>query len=92
MLAIIILIAAVARLAFVIVTTIIFLIALLSYSRLRNRKMLLLTIGFGLFFVHGLISIPELFSIVYNKDFTDSLHLLMDSVALLFILLGALKD
>jgi hypothetical protein len=85
-------IAAVARIAFVIVTTVIFSVALLSYSRLRTKKMLILAIGFGLFFVHGVISIPELFISGYNRDFTDSLHILIDSIALAFILFGALKD
>jgi hypothetical protein len=81
-----------ARLIFVTVTAVIFGITLLTYSRFRNKKMLLLTVGFGLFFVHGLISIPELFNSVYNTDFTESLHLLIDAIALLFLLLGVLRD
>ena len=64
-----------ARAIFVVVTTIVFSFSLLTFSRLRNKKTLLLTIGFGLFFVHGLISIPEIFNPTYNLDFTDSLHL-----------------
>lgn len=80
------------RVIFVIVTTIVFAISLLTYKRLRNRKMQLLTIGFGLFFVHGIISIPEIFNQAYNIAFTDSLHLLIDAVAILFILIGILRD
>jgi len=82
----------IARIIFVIVTTITFAIALLSYSRFRNKKTTLLTIGFALFFVHGLISIPELFLPGYDTMFTDTLHLLLDAIAILFILAGTLKD
>jgi hypothetical protein len=88
----IIVLAALARIVFIVVTSVIFSIALLTYSRLRNKKTLLLTIGFGLFFIHGLISIPELFIRIYNIDFTESMHLLIDAAALLFILLGVLKE
>jgi hypothetical protein len=80
------------RIVFVIVTTVIFAISLLTYKRLRNKKTRLLTIGFGLFFVHGLISIPEIFNSAYNIAFTDSLHLLIDAIALLIILIGVLQD
>ena len=82
----------IARIVFVIVTTVIFGIALLTFSRLRNRKTLLLTVGFGLFFIHGLISIPEIFNNTYNVGFTDSLHLLIDAIALLFLIFGVLRD
>jgi uncharacterized membrane protein YagU involved in acid resistance len=86
------LLAIIARTIFVIISTVVFAISLTTYSRLRNKKTLLLTIGFGLFFVHGLISIPELFNSTYNREFSESLHLLLDAVAILFILLGVLKD
>ncbi len=80
------------RVIFVLVTTVVFAISLLAYNRLRSKKTLLLTLGFALFFVHGLISIPEIFNQTYNIAFTDSLHLLIDAVALLLILLGVLQD
>jgi hypothetical protein len=85
-------IAYVGRIVFVIVTAIIFAIALMAYIRLRNRKTLLLSIGFGLFFSHGVLSIAELFLFTFNIDFTEGWHLLLDSAALMFILVGALKD
>lgn len=82
-----------ARIVFVAVTTVTFAIALLTYRRVRTTKSLLITIGFTLFFVHGLISIPEIFNRTYNFDFTDSIHLLIDAVAVLFLLWGTLhKD
>ncbi len=85
-------IAYIARTAFVVVTTVTFAIALLAFSRVRKQKTALLAAGFGLFFVHGLLSIPELFSPSYNIDFTDSWHLLLDAFAILLILVGAMKD
>ncbi len=86
------LIVIIARLVFIVVTIVVFSFSVLTYARLRSKKMLLLTIGFGLFFVHGLIAIPEIFSRPYNFEFTDSLHLLIDATAILFVLLGVLKS
>jgi hypothetical protein len=82
----------IARVAFVAISTITFSIALLAFSRHRNQKSAILTAGFGLFFVHGLISIPELFNPIYNIEFTDSWHLMLDALAILLILVGTLKD
>jgi hypothetical protein len=82
----------IARLIFIIITTVIFAFSFSAFLRFRNKKMLILTLGFGLFFVHGLISIPEMFNHVYNLEFTESIHLLIDGVALVLILLGVLKD
>ena len=82
----------IARLIFIIITIVVFAFSFPAFLRFRNKKTLLLTLGFGLFFVHSLISIPEIFNNTYNLEFTDSIHLLIDSVALLLILLGVLKD
>jgi len=81
-----------ARLIFIITTTVVFAFSLVSVWRLRSKKTLLLALGFGLFFVHGLLSIPEIFYNTYNIDFTESIHLLIDAIAVLFILMGILKD
>lgn len=85
-------IAYIGRIVFIIVATIIFIIALLAYLRLRNRKTLLLTVGFGLFFIHGVLSIIELLVFSFNIGFTEGYHLLMDAVALSCILIGALRN
>lgn len=92
MLEILPLVAYIARIAFIVITTVTFAIALLTLSRLRNKKTTILAVGFGLFFAHGLISIPELFSRTYNIEFTDSWHLLLDAIAILIILIGILQD
>ena len=83
---------AVVRIALVVPTAIIFAIIFLTYLRLKNRKMLLMSIGFGIFFAHALISIPELFSSAYDVFLDENAHLLINLMALIFILLGTLKD
>jgi hypothetical protein len=82
----------IARIVFATVSTITFAIALLTYSRFRTKKMALLTTGFAIFCIHGLISIPELFLPNYDTMFTDTLHLFLDATAILVILAGTLKD
>lgn len=77
------------RIGLVIATTILFAIVLSAYIRVRNRKLLYISIGFGIFFIHGLITIPELF---INFTITENMHLLTHLVALAFILFGTLKD
>lgn len=80
------------RLALVWATSFLFGIVLMTYLRLRNRKMLLISIGFGIFFVHALIYIPGLISEDYLVILTESEHLLIHLVALIFIALGIFKD
>ena len=82
----------VVRIALVLLATFLFVIVFLAYLRLKNRKMLLISVGFGIFFAHALASIPELFSNAYNVLFTENVHLLINLIALVFILLGTLKD
>jgi uncharacterized membrane protein YadS len=82
----------VVRIGLVLATTFLFGIVLMAYLRLKNRKMLLITVGFGVFFVHALIAIPELFSDAYAIALDENVHLFMHLVGLVFILLGILKD
>ena len=79
------------RVGLVIATAILFSIIFAAYLRLRNRKLLLISVGFGVFFVHAIITIPELFfGIGYMID--ENTHLLIHLVGLFFILIGILKD
>ncbi len=78
------------RFALVFATTILFSIVFLAYLRMRNRKMLLISIGFGLHLVYALLSLPEVFAQALVID--EDLHLLLHLIALSFILLGILKD
>jgi len=80
------------RVALVAATTILFAIVFLAYTRVRNRKMLLISIGFTIFWLHALITIPELFSETFHIILDENQHLLLHFVALIFILLGILKD
>jgi len=82
----------VVRIALVLLTAFLFVLVLLAYLRLKNRKMSLISVGFGIFFAHALVSIPELFNSAYDILFEDSIHLLINLIALVFILLGTLKD
>lgn len=81
----------VVRVGLVIATAVLFSIIFASYLRLRNRKLLFISVGFGVFFVHAIITIPELFfGIGYMID--ENTHLLIHLMGLFFILLGILKD
>jgi uncharacterized membrane protein YadS len=78
------------RIALVIATGILFTVIFAAYLRLRNRKLLFLSTGFGIFFAHAIIYIPELFGPTYIID--ENTHLVIHLVALFFILLSTLKD
>ena len=81
----------VVRVGLVIATAVLFSIIFAAYLRLRNRKLLFISVGFGVFFVHAIITIPELFfGIGYMID--ENTHLLIHLVGLFFILIGILKD
>lgn len=80
------------RVALVLATSLLFGVVLLAYYRLRSRKMLLICIGFGIFFVHALIYLPDLISEEYRVVLTENQHLIIHLVALIFIALGMFKD
>lgn len=82
----------VVRLGLVWATSFLFGIVLMAYLRLRSRKMLLISIGFGIFFVHALIYIPGLITEGYHVILTENEHLIIHLVALIFIALGIFKD
>jgi len=79
------------RVGLVAATSVLFAIVFAAYLRLKNRKLMFISVGFGIFFVHALITLPELFiSNIYMID--ENMHLVIHFVALFFILLGTLKD
>ena len=82
----------VVRIGLVSATALLFAIVSMTYLRMRNRKMLLITTGFGVFFVHALITLPELVSDAYQIILNEDMHLLIHTIALIFILLGIIKD
>ena len=80
------------RIGLTVATSFLFGIVLLGYWRTRTIKMLLVSLGFAVFFVHALITIPELFNDAYQIAMSENLHLLIHLIALVFILLGILKE
>ena len=80
------------RIGLTIATSFLFGIVFLGYWRTRTIKMLLVSLGFAVFFVHALITIPELFNDAYQIAMSENLHLLIHLIALVFILLGILKE
>ncbi len=80
------------RVGLTLATSFLFGIMSLGYWRTRSRKMLFITAGFAVFFVHALITIPELFSDTYEVAISENVHLLIHLTALVLIAIGILKD
>ena len=82
----------VVRIGLTFATSFLFAVVFLGYWRTRSFKMLLVTMGFAVFFVHALITIPELFSDAYHIAMSENVHLLIHLIGLIFIIVGILKD
>ena len=80
------------RVGLTIATSFLFGIMFLGYWRARTRKMLFVTAGFAVFFVHALITVPELFSDTYEIAMSENVHFLIHLIALVLIAVGILKD
>ncbi len=78
------------RISLILATTSVFGIMLLTYLRVRNTKMLLISAGFGSFVLYALMSIPEILGSPLAMD--ENLHLFLHLIALVLILVGILKD
>ncbi len=78
------------RIILVTVAAILFGVIVLTYNRIRNRKLLFISIGFGILLIHSLITIPELLlnMVVINVN----LDITLDTITLVFVLIGILKD
>ena len=79
------------RIGLLTATAFLFGLVFLAYVNLRNRRLLFISVGFGIFFAHALLTLPELF---YGSAYIieENVHLLIHFVALAFILVGTLKD
>ena len=73
-------------------TSVLFAIVLLTYLRLRNTRMLFITLGFGTFFVGAILHLPQIFSEEYSLMITENVMLLFQLVGLLLIAIGVLRD
>lgn len=80
------------RVALVAATTVLFFLIVSAYRRMKNTKMLLITTGFGIFWAHALVSLPELVNAAYHVALDENAHLLFSLIGLMFILLGILKE
>lgn len=80
------------RVGLTLATSFLFGIMFLGYWRTRTRKMLFVTAGFAVFFVHALITVPELFSDTYQIAMSENVHLLIHLIALVLMAIGILKD
>jgi len=77
------------RVLLVLATGFLFGIIFVAYLRVKNRKLLLISIGFLIFFIQYVATIPELY---FNFVIDENLHMALHLVALVFILIGILKD
>ena len=80
------------RVGLVAATVFLFSVVFLAYLRMKNRKMLFISLGFGTFLVNALIHVPELISEDYSVMFSENVFLLIDLIGLLFIAIGLLKE
>jgi hypothetical protein len=80
------------RVGLIVATAFLFSIIFLAYLRMKNRKMLLISLGFATFLVNALLHIPELISEDYGALFSENVFLFIHLVGLIFIAIGILKD
>lgn len=80
------------RVGLIVATAFLFGVVFLAYLRMKNRKMLLISVGFGAFLVNALLHIPELINEDYAGMFSENVFLLILLIGLLFIAIGILKD
>lgn len=73
-------------------TTLLFAIVLLAYLRIRNAKMLFITLGFGTFFIAAVLHLPKILSEEYSFMLPENVFLLLQLIGLIFIAIGVLKD
>jgi hypothetical protein len=75
-----------------IITIFLFLIVLVAYLRLRNKKMLLISLGFGTIFVGAVLHLLEIIFEPINFMITENILLLFQLIGLFLIAIGVLKD
>lgn len=80
------------RVGLVAATVFLFSVVFIAYLRMKNRKMLFISLGFGTFLVNALIHVPELISEDYSVMFSENVFLLIDLIGLIFIAIGLLKE
>lgn len=75
------------------VTTIfLFVIVFLAYLRMRTNRMLLISTGFGAFFLGAVLNLIKILFEEYSSIINENVLLFLQFVGLLFIAIGVLKD
>jgi hypothetical protein len=74
------------------ITIFLFLIVLVAYLRLRNKKMLFISLGFGTIFVGAVLHLLEIIFESINFMITENILLLFQLIGLFLIAIGVLKD
>jgi hypothetical protein len=80
------------RIALVLATGFLFGIIFLAYNRMKNPKLLLISIGFAVFLIHALLYMPELMISQYTFKFTENMHIAFNLLALIFITIGIIRE
>jgi hypothetical protein len=80
------------RIGLIAATGFLFAIILLSYLRIRNARLLFIAIGFGIFFIHALLYMPEIMFQSFTIEFTENLHIALNLLALILIAVGIIRE
>lgn len=80
------------RISLVLATGFLFGIIFLAYIRMKNPKLLLISIGFAVFLIHSLLYMPELMISQYTFKFTENMHIAFNLLALIFITIGIIRE
>lgn len=67
-------------------------IILLAYIRVKSTRLLLISAGFAVFFIHALMYMPELMLQDLTLKLTDNLHIAFNLIALILITIGIMRD
>jgi len=78
------------RILLIVATTSLFGIVLIAYLRMKTTKLLLILLGFGFHVIYALLGIAEIFGPPIIIE--ENIHLLLHLLALVFLLVGILKD
>jgi hypothetical protein len=80
------------RAGLIVATAFLFGVVFLAYLRMKNRKMLFISLGFAAFLINALLHVPELINEDYSVMLPENVFLFIELVGLILIVIGILKD
>ena len=80
------------RIALVIATAFLFGIILLAYLRVKTTKLLFISAGFAVFFLHSLLYMPQIMFQSIKIQLTDNTHIAFNLLALVLITIGIISE